>query len=417
MKRTVWIAAALGAAVLVSAEVRAARPFWALDFKHTDLRYVTVGAKVYAYMTYEVTNKSGAERKFFPIFRVETETQQITYAMAAPEVAAAVRAKQRHNYLDVDQISVAIADGETRIGVAIFRDLDPEADRVKVYVTGLTDNYRYQDEDNRKGFQRMMWKIEWYRPGDAANRVQSPVQTVADEWYWRSTGVAATAPDQMMEEPVRAPAEVPAKPTPDAGGTTSGGAASSAGDPKDTIKRMFASLEKGDRAVFLSCFDASTEEAPLLGAMADAMVDATATMAAFQKAVKAKFGDDGWKKMQINDQATGPFAGKDVNAMMEKVTVKVDGDKAEAVTEGDPEAMHLVKKEGAWKISAADLTKSAKPEEAKVARAMMEGMVKALRAALTEVNKPDATAESVQMKLQEELAKLLPLMGGAAPAE
>jgi hypothetical protein len=211
MKKHVWIAASLAAVMLVSAQAQAARESWSLDFKHTDLRYVTVGAKVCAYMTYEVTNKTGAARKFFPIFRVETDTNQITYAMADAAAAAAIRAKTGKNVLDINQISGDFADGETKIGVAVFRGLDPEADTVKVYITGLTDAYRYQDEDSRQGFQRMMWKIHWYRPGDAAGRVNAVVDTKMDEWVWRSTGTAATASDAPTEAPVRAPADAPAE--------------------------------------------------------------------------------------------------------------------------------------------------------------------------------------------------------------
>ncbi len=132
--------------------------------------------------------------------------------MPAPDVVQAIRAKHGKNFLDINQISGALPDGETKLGVAVFRGLDPAADHVKVYVTGLTDAFRYQDEDNRNGFQRMMWKVYWYRPGDAASRMSSPVETKTNEWYWRSTGTAGTAAAEVTEEPVRAAAEAPEKP-------------------------------------------------------------------------------------------------------------------------------------------------------------------------------------------------------------
>lgn len=211
MKRQLWFAAALALAVVVSSQAQAARTFWTLDFQHTDLRYIVCGTKIYAYTLYTVTNKTGVDRAFYPIFRVETDTNRLTYAMPMADVTAAIRVKTGKRYLDINEISGKLPDGESKIGVAVFQALDPEADRVKLYVTGLTDSFRYQDEDNRKGYQRMMWKVEWYRPGDAESRLKSPVETQFDEYVWRSTGTAATAPEGVAEEPVRAPAETPAK--------------------------------------------------------------------------------------------------------------------------------------------------------------------------------------------------------------
>lgn len=212
MKRQAYLAVALAAMMFVTVEAQGARTFWTLDFQHTDMRYVVSGGKTYAYMTYEVSNKTGAERAIAPIFRVETETGQTTYAMPAAAVANAVSAKQGKKYIDVNQITGKIADGETKTGVAVFINLDPSARHVKVYVTGFTDAYRYQDEDARKGFQRMEYKIEWFRPSDAENRMKTPVETKVDEWYWVSTDTAGTAPEGAAETPVRVPGEPPPPP-------------------------------------------------------------------------------------------------------------------------------------------------------------------------------------------------------------
>ena len=173
----------------------AARKFWTIDFKHTGLKYVTVAGTVYAYTTYEVTNNTGEDRDFDPIFRVETETDKLTYAMSNSMVLAAINAKHGKKFLDIGDIEGTLADGASKQGAAIFFRLDPSADHVKVYITGLTDRFRYQDKDNRKGFQRWVRHIHWYRPGDGTNRPKDPVKTEKDEWIWRSTGTAQTAPE------------------------------------------------------------------------------------------------------------------------------------------------------------------------------------------------------------------------------
>jgi hypothetical protein len=212
MKYRVISAAAAILMMLVASEATAERPYWALDFSNTGLHYVTVAGKVHAYTVYEVTNKTGTDVKFLPIFRVETNRGQLTYATQAPGILDAIRAKHGKKYLDINEISGLLKDGETKWGVAIFRDLDARADHVKVYITGLTDRFRYLDEANRTGFQRMEWLTHWYRRGDASNRPADPVETQFDGWIWRSAATDATAGAVLAEEPVRAPAEAPEKP-------------------------------------------------------------------------------------------------------------------------------------------------------------------------------------------------------------
>jgi len=194
MRKLSALAAVVFATVLFSTVVQAADKFWTLDFKHTGLHYVSVNGIVVAYTTYEVTNNTGAERKFFPIFCVETDTRKTTYAMASPQALEAIRIKHGVQLLDINQVGGPIKPGETKKGVAIFYKLDPEADHVHLYISGLTNAFRYQDEDNRKGFQRQVWYIHWFRPGDGANRPEDRTDTQDDCWIWRSTGVAETAP-------------------------------------------------------------------------------------------------------------------------------------------------------------------------------------------------------------------------------
>ncbi len=196
MKRLSYFAIALLLlAACLCPQLLAARKHWTIDFKHGGLMYITVAGTVYAYTTYEVTNNTGEDREYHPTFRVETETKKLTYAMANSTVLRAINRKHGKQYLDVNGIDGTLAEGETKIGAAIFYRLDPSADHVKVYVKGLTDGFRYQDEDNRKGFQRKMWFIHWYRAGDGNDRPNDPVETKENDWIWRSTGTAKSAPE------------------------------------------------------------------------------------------------------------------------------------------------------------------------------------------------------------------------------
>jgi len=158
MKRLIGLLTMLLVVALVCASSRAVvdetkaqnRKFWRLDFKHTGLHYVRVGGRLVTYTTYQVVNNTGEDRKFFPIFEIKTDTRQLTYAMPNAPALAAIRAKHRMPFLDLGEMSGTIKAGETRIGAAIFHELDPEADHVKLEITGITDAYRYQDAERRR---------------------------------------------------------------------------------------------------------------------------------------------------------------------------------------------------------------------------------------------------------------------------
>ncbi|HUW57561.1 MAG TPA: hypothetical protein VMZ92_13060 [Planctomycetota bacterium] len=202
MRRRLMLLTALVAAGVFCTQLSAVRDeqfqptrtFWRLDFQHTGLHYIRSGGRAVAYTTYRVTNKTGDTRLFAPIFRVETETNQLTYAMPAPGLAQAIRHKHGRNFEDLNQITGDIKDGETKLGVAILFELDPRADHVKVFIKGLTDAYRYLDEENRKGFQRQEYLVHWFRPGDTRNRPDDRVDTQFDGWVWRSTSSPDTTP-------------------------------------------------------------------------------------------------------------------------------------------------------------------------------------------------------------------------------
>jgi len=126
-------------------------------------------------------------------------------------------------------------------------------------------------------------------------------------------------------------------------------------------------------------------------------------------AFKAKFGEAAWNQMQGKVRTTGPFGPTaDVDALLAKVRVTVDGDKAEAEVEGEAEKLKLAKKDGVWKIDPGVMMKGGPPpEQADMAVKLLESMAKALQAGTAEVNRPGSTVESVQKKIDEEIAKVM----------
>lgn len=164
---------------------------WTMELKHGGLEHVIVqtksGLEVFYYLAYEVTNKSGEERSVTPQAKIVTETGQTLHAIPVPQVAKAVSEARGKNYLDTMEMSQEkIADGQSRYGVLVFRGLDDAADRLDVYIYGLSNEYKYQDEKARTGFLQKVYHMKLYRPGDEMDRQRDRVEIREKGWMWLS---------------------------------------------------------------------------------------------------------------------------------------------------------------------------------------------------------------------------------------
>jgi hypothetical protein len=358
--------------------------FWKLDFQHTGLHYLKVGGETAVYTTFTVTNNTGADRKFYPIFRVDTETGKTTYAIGDPAVLAAVNARQGKQLLDINQICGTLKNGETKEGAAIFFRLDGRADRLDIYVFGLTNEFRYLDDANRKGFQQKVWFIQWLRPGDATSRTDTNVQTLSDGWIWRSTDPAS--------------AEDLKKRTSSAAAAT-GAAAPGVTEPKETLKKMITAVDAGDKATLVSCFDADSKQ---IKAATDVLADTMIVSAGFQKAYTKTFS----KEMPEGIMNFNPLSGADAD----KVTYKVTGDKAVAEIGEDGKQLHFVKKAGTWMVSTDDWDIPPGPADQDSWLKAMGAYSKVMGLATEEVNRDGSTPESVQLKIRDEMMKMMGAM-------
>lgn len=121
---------------------------WELEFKYQDPRPINVkladgSTKTFWYMTYTVTNRSGADRIFVPEFTMFTDTGKLSKAGAGvPAAVFDAVVKQTNNPLLVDQATITgkILQGEdnAKDGVAIWPDIDQEARAFDVFVGGLS---------------------------------------------------------------------------------------------------------------------------------------------------------------------------------------------------------------------------------------------------------------------------------------
>ena len=112
--------------------------------------------------------------------------------------------------------------------------------------------------------------------------------------------------------------------------------------PKAAMEKMFKAMAKNDADAFVSCFDATEDEAKVLRAMGNYM----GTAVKFQKAMIDAYGDEG--VMENMKGLQGILDG----TWKEKLEIKIDGEKAVATAEGEDKSLELIKKAGSWKIAA-----------------------------------------------------------------
>lgn len=100
-------------------------------------------AQTFWYVLYTVTNKTGATRVFVPDFTLYADSGQILGAadVVSPSVFEAIQNRHNNPLLKVrSDITGDLLEGEdnAKDGVAIFRDVDPTARRLDLFVGGLT---------------------------------------------------------------------------------------------------------------------------------------------------------------------------------------------------------------------------------------------------------------------------------------
>ena len=172
-----------------------------------------------------------------------------------------------------------------------------------------------------------------------------------------------------------------------------------AATPKDALENMADAIRKGDKDAFIACFDASDDQKKVMGAMCEMM----AVMMKFEDAMKKAYGEDAVKK----SGSKGILAELKDDKWLEGITIKIDGDKATATKEGEKEPLHLVKKDGGWKISAGDMLSAIQMKDTGKALKVYGAMTKVIKDATGKVGKKDYTAEKIDKEKSEEMHKAI----------
>ena len=215
-------------------DVRFRRDIWYLQFSFKPVRMVWVDVpqadghmkqKLVWYLLYSVTNRGEgltsveeadkthrvdvAQKpiRFIPQFvlraddaEIDREFPEHVVPLAVPIIATRERPGQKL-FTTVTMPKEEIAVGETRWGVATWENIDPRVDFFSIFIKGLTNAYRWQDqpEGYRPGqdpiakgrrFVRKTLKLNFWRPGDEYEETESEIRygipgQVDYEWVYR----------------------------------------------------------------------------------------------------------------------------------------------------------------------------------------------------------------------------------------
>ncbi len=206
------------------------RDIWQLDFEFKPVRTIWVDVpqpggnmqrKLIWYMVYKVTNPGKAfhptrdENGTYKIERVEKPVRFVPeFLLVSPEfnktypdrvIPAALmpiqmREDRARNFLTTVEAVREIPVGQSLWGVAMWEDVDPRVDEFSVYVHGLSNAYKWQDEPGKfkpgspigtgRRLARKTLKLNFWRPGDEffeeedEIRLGSPGE-VDYEWVYR----------------------------------------------------------------------------------------------------------------------------------------------------------------------------------------------------------------------------------------
>lgn len=211
------------------------RDIWHLDFKFKPVRFIWIDVpqssgrmqrKLIWYMVYSATNNGGALHpvrdangtyttetidkpiRFIPAFLLESPEFNKAYPdrvipLALPAIGRREDAARESRGEFLNSVTMAkdeIQVGQTVWGIATWESIDARIDRFAIYVTGLTNAYRWSDEPGAytpgagigtgRRLSREILKLNFWRPGDEFDQNEKEIRygtpkEVDYEWLYR----------------------------------------------------------------------------------------------------------------------------------------------------------------------------------------------------------------------------------------
>lgn len=201
-------------------EVNRQPGIWALEVRFKPVRLITIDLpdprdpkkstkQQIWYLAYRAFNRAGeteyrptnvADEKatFVPEFTLVTEDtakKQRYFDRVIPVAQAAINRRERHNYKSSVELlgeipaptPVGAKNAPSLDGLAIWRGVDPQADRIKVYMTGFSNGYRVGKLPNGEEYvERKTIVQEFWRPGDEFYQHEEEIRVQGEpQWIYR----------------------------------------------------------------------------------------------------------------------------------------------------------------------------------------------------------------------------------------
>lgn len=143
------------------------------------------GARYALVVTFRVTNPSDQPVYYFPQFTVTTETGKLYRNVVDFAAERVAKQRLRRPLANVIELIGELKPGETKEGIAVFSQPDPQADHYELYAGGLTNEYKVVEQDGHSAVLRKVLLAEFYRPGDAYDVNLDKTYPVETRWVWR----------------------------------------------------------------------------------------------------------------------------------------------------------------------------------------------------------------------------------------
>jgi len=174
---------------------------WQLDIDVGPLRVATVeskakGAQMYFYLTYRVTNNSGEDQAFAPIFELGTDEGELF--RAGKDVPRAIRLEM------LDRLGNPLLEGQIAIlgtllqgkenakdGLVVWPVGDLDIDEISVYAAGFsgeTTTIEFIDPESgetKAVTLRKTMMVRYALPGSLERRGAEPITPTAQRWIMR----------------------------------------------------------------------------------------------------------------------------------------------------------------------------------------------------------------------------------------
>jgi hypothetical protein len=198
---------------------------WVMELRFYDPRLITVdipgrGRKLCWYMKYQVINNTPEPHKFIPDFELVTlDKPGISHDQSylLPKVVEAIRqVEDPTGYADIKN-AVTISSKPIPVskpgiprpvtGVAIWDDVNPDANRFSIFVSGLSNGWSLAEDPadpKKQVVRRKTLQLNFKRMGDRYYQTSEEIKFVPPiEWVYRATSVrvaGVNAPEKPGED-------------------------------------------------------------------------------------------------------------------------------------------------------------------------------------------------------------------------